>query len=47
MSIFSGFTAAAGLCMLTLPAYRYIGFAPLPSEPRSLEEGVEAAIESN
>jgi MFS family permease len=47
MSIFSGFTAAAGLCMLTLPAYRYAGFAPLSSNSRSsLEPAAEAAIES-
>ncbi len=48
MSIFSGFTAAAGLCMLTLPAYRYAGFVPLSSNSRSsLEPAAEAAIESN
>jgi MFS family permease len=47
MSIFSGFTAAAALCMLTLPAYRYAGFASFSATSRSLGVEAEAAMESN
>jgi nitrate/nitrite transporter NarK len=37
LSLFSGFTAAAGVCMLALPAYRYIDPAPATVESLALE----------
>lgn len=47
ISIFAGVTAAAGVCMLALPAYRYSGAAPLSTEPGTQPLGAEPAIESN
>ena len=47
VSIFSGVTAAAALCMFALPAYRFIGEASLSPEPGLEDVGTEAVVESN
>jgi MFS family permease len=45
LSLFSGFTAVAGVCMLALPAYRFSHHVSARVEPLSLEPA--PAIESN
>jgi MFS family permease len=45
-SIFSGFTAAAALCMFALPAYRFVGEASISSKVLP-PVAAEAVIESN
>ena len=47
ISIFSGFTAAAALCMFALPVYRFIGDAPLSPKIHCEAVGEEATVESN
>ncbi len=47
LSLFSGFTAAAALCMFALPPYRHFGQAPLSPKSRSEGLGAEAALESD
>ena len=44
LSLFAGFTAAAGFCMFALPAYRYAATPSIPPESFPLEAGASVEI---